>query len=73
MSWVFFMWIIFLKVFVEFVIILFLFYILVFWPWGMWDLSFPALEGEDLTTGLVGKSWVGYLNSPHFKDVQYKV
>ena len=36
-----------------------LFYVLVFWPWGMWDLSTqpgiehapPALEGEVLTTG----------------------
>ena len=28
-----------LKVFIEFVTILFLFYVLVFWLWGMWDLS----------------------------------
>ena len=27
------------KVFIEFVAILLLFYVLVFWPWGMWDLS----------------------------------
>ena len=49
------MWAI-LKVFTEFVTILLLFYVLVFWPGGMWDLSFltrdqthiPVLEGEDL-------------------------
>ena len=28
------------KVFIESVTILLLFYVLVFWPWGMWDLSF---------------------------------
>ena len=32
------MWTIF-KVFTEFVTTLLLFYVLVFWPWGMWDLS----------------------------------
>ena len=37
----FFMWII-LKVFIEFVTILFLFSVLVSWPQGMWDLSFPT-------------------------------
>ena len=35
------MWTVF-KVFIEFVIILLLFYVLVFWPWGMWDLSSPT-------------------------------
>ena len=37
------MWTIF-KVFIEFVTILLLFYILVFWPWGMWDLSSPPRD-----------------------------
>ena len=36
------------------------FYVLVFWPEGMWELSFesipPALESEIVTTGLPGKS-----------------
>ena len=27
------------KIFIEFITILLLFYVLVFWPWGMWDLS----------------------------------
>ena len=36
----FLIWIIF-KVFTEFVTILLLFYVLVFGPWGTWDLSFP--------------------------------
>ena len=51
------------KVFIESVTILILFHVLVFWPWGMWDLSFPtrepvprALEGEVLTSGPPGKS-----------------
>ena len=35
----FLMWTIF-KVFTEFVTILLLFHVLVFWPWGLWDLSF---------------------------------
>ena len=30
------------QVFIEFCKILFLFYVLVFWPQGMWDLSFPT-------------------------------
>ena len=46
-----FMWTIF-KVFIEFLTIFFLFSVLVFWPWGMWDLisltrdqtHTPALE-----------------------------
>ena len=37
-----------------------------FWPWDMWELSSltkdetrtPASEGEVLTTGLLGKSWL---------------
>ena len=37
----FLMWTIF-KVFIEFVTILFLFYALVFWLWGMWDLTSPT-------------------------------
>ena len=51
LSWLFFLnillfffflvWTIF-KVFIEFVAILLLFYVLVFWPQGMWDLSFPT-------------------------------
>ena len=52
-----------LKVFIEFVTILLLLFFF-FWPWGMWDLSFPtgieptfpALEGKVLTTGPPGKS-----------------
>ena len=31
------MWIILLKVFIEFVTILLLFYVLVLWPQGMWE------------------------------------
>ena len=34
----------FFKVFIEFVTILLLFYVLVFWPWGMWDLSSPTRD-----------------------------
>ena len=34
----------FLKLFIEFVTILLLFYVLVFWPRGMWDLSFPVRD-----------------------------
>ena len=51
LSWLFFsehssfffflVWTIF-KVFIEFVAILLLVYVLVFWPQGMWDLSFPT-------------------------------
>ena len=52
------MWTIF-KVFIESATVLRLSYGLVFWPQGMWDLSFlirdrthpPALEGELLTVG----------------------
>ena len=52
LSWLFFLnillffflvWTIF-KVFIEFVAILLLFYVLVFWPQGMWDLSFPTRD-----------------------------
>ena len=32
------------KVFIEFVTILLLFYVLVFWPWGVWDLSSPTRD-----------------------------
>ena len=39
------MWTI-LKVFVEFVTTLLLFYVLVFWPEGMWDLSYPHQESN---------------------------
>ena len=39
----FLMWIIF-KVLIEFVTILLLFYVLVFCPWGMWDLNSPTRE-----------------------------
>ena len=51
--WVFFVWFCFLKIFVmwtiltvftEFVTILLLFYVLVFWPGGMWDLSYPTRD-----------------------------
>ena len=35
------MWIILLKVFIEFVTILLLFYVLVLWPQGMWESQFP--------------------------------
>ena len=37
------MWIIF-KVFIEFVAILLLSYVLVFWPRGMWDPSYPTRD-----------------------------
>ena len=40
----FLMWTIF-KVFIEFAAILLLFYVLVFWPQGMWNLSFPTRDG----------------------------
>ena len=55
------MWMIF-NIFIEFVTVLLLFYALVFWPRGMWDLSFLTrdrtltpytLEGKVLTTGLL--------------------
>ena len=45
-----------LKVFIKFVIALLLFYILVFWPWGTWDVSSLT---RDLTRTLLfwkGKS-----------------
>ena len=53
----------FFLVFIEVVTIFFLFYDFVFWPHGMWGLSFPtrdrtatpALEAEVLTTELPGK------------------
>ena len=48
----FWIWTIF-KVFIGFVIILLLFYVLVFWPRGMWDLSFLT---RDCTLALcIGK------------------
>ena len=61
--YLFLMWTLF-KVFIEFVTILFLVYVLVFWPWGMWDVSSPsevkpeppALEGQVLTPGPPGKA-----------------
>ena len=37
------MWTIF-QVFIESVTILLLFHVLVFWPWGMWDLSSPTMD-----------------------------
>ena len=37
------MWIIF-KVFIEFCTVLCLFYVLVFWPWGVGDLSYPSRD-----------------------------
>ena len=37
-------WPFFLKVFIEFVTILLMFYVLVFWPWGKWDLSSPTRD-----------------------------
>ena len=57
------MWTIF-KVLNESVTILLVFHVLFFWLQGMWDLSsqpgteptFPALEGDILTTGPPGKS-----------------
>ena len=39
------MWTI-LKVFIKFVTTLLLFYVLVFWPQGMWDLSYPHQEAN---------------------------
>ena len=52
----------FLRVFTEFVTMLLLFHVLVLWPQGMWDLSFPtgvkptppALEGKIFTNGPPG-------------------
>ena len=70
----FLMWTI-LKVFIEFAAILFLFYVLVFWPQGMWDLGLPirnqtrvpALDGEVLTTGPLGKC-LGTSSGKEVKD-----
>ena len=55
------------KVFTEFVTILFLFYVLIFWLWGMWDLTAQpgivpkpsALEGEVLIIAPPGKPQTG--------------
>ena len=52
------------KLFIEFVTILSLFYVSLSWPCGMWALISqpgikpvpPAMKGEVLTTGLLGKS-----------------
>ena len=53
------------KVFIEFITVFFLFSLLVFWHWGMWDLSYlarnqtctpTAVEGEILPTGPLGIS-----------------
>ena len=38
----------FFRVFIEFVTRLLLFYVLVFWPWGMWDLSSPPRDGTHI-------------------------
>ena len=65
------MWTIF-KLFIEFVTILLLFYVLVFYPWGMWDLvpwqgikpALPTLAGKVLITGSPEKSFSRYFN-PH--------
>ena len=43
----------FLRVFTEFVTILLLFHVLVFWPQGMWDLSFPT--GDQTHTPCIGR------------------
>ena len=48
----FLMWIIF-KVFVEFVMVLLLLYVLVFWPWGMWAVSF--LIRDRICTPCIGR------------------
>ena len=48
----FWIWTIF-KVFIGFVIILLLFYVLVFWPRGMWDLSF--LTRDQTPTSCIGR------------------
>ena len=65
------MWTIF-KLFIEFVTILLLFCVLVFYPWGMWDLvpwqgikpALPTLAGKVLTTGSPEKSFSRCFN-PH--------
>ena len=43
----------FFKGFIKFVTILLLFYVLVFWPWGMWDLSSPTRDWT--LTSCIGK------------------
>ena len=48
----FLMWDIF-KVFIEFFTILLLLYVLVFWPWGMWDLSAPT--SDQIHTAYIGR------------------
>ena len=64
------------KVFTEFVTRLLLFYVLVFWPGGMWDLSFPS---RDRTCNLcIGrpslKHWTTreILYCTHFKDEKHR-
>ena len=42
-----------LKSFIEFVTILLLFYVLVFWPWGMWDLN--SLTRDPTRTPCIGR------------------
>ena len=43
----------FLRVFTEFVTMLLLFHVLVLWPQGMWDLSFPT--GSQTHTSCIGR------------------
>ena len=48
------MWTIF-KVSIKFVTILFLFYVLVFWSWGIWDLSSPTRDWTHSRTPCIEK------------------
>ena len=43
-----------LKIFTEFFLqyCFCLFYVLCFWPWGMWDLSYPTRDGTGLPCGM---------------------
>ena len=49
----FLMWTIFFEVFFVFVTTLLLLYVLVFWPWGMWDLSY--LTWDQTCTPCIGR------------------
>ena len=51
--WSFFWWRPCFKAFTEFVAVLLLFYVLVFWPWGMWDLS--SLTRDRTCTLCIGR------------------
>ena len=67
---IFLMWINF-KVFIEFVTILLLFYVLVFWPWGMGDLS--SLTRDQTKMPHVGKQSRNYWITREVMAVAFKI